>query len=430
MVEDLIPSTFPSNGQDWFNYAAASNRLVQAVLHFEERLDDRRIKKAVRISADMEPILGCRFVVNEEKPFWQRLDDLDEIDWCPVETAEDEEEAVNRFLSISSDPIQGPQVMVKLICSVNLDVLCIKLNHSCCDGGGAKEYILLLSTIYTALGKGDSEFSLNTRGRRDQYRLFKELGIGNPQAHFNPELAGQQPTWSFPWNPRQPDIKYIRIAFRVIEGEKYQNLALYAKERKVSVNDILLTAYFRSLFTMLNPDEGEPVDIMVTIDLRRYLPEGKTEAICNLSGAIRIKIFRKAGESFEDTLQRIHAEMNEMKTKNLGVNSAIICELLGGMKFSEAYEIYRSGREQSLASGKFSPLLSNFGVISKAPLFFGQTQVKCAYLVSPALYAPGFMLGAGTYMDRLTLTVSYAEPATSGTDVEEFMEILCGELTI
>ncbi len=58
-----IPATYPTNGQDWFNYSTASNCLVQAVLRFEQELDIQILREAVRLSVDIEPILGCQFRV-------------------------------------------------------------------------------------------------------------------------------------------------------------------------------------------------------------------------------------------------------------------------------------------------------------------------------------------------------------------------------
>ncbi len=425
-----IPLTFSTNGQDWFNYCAASNCLVQAVLTFNQQLDVGRLEKALRLSVDIEPVLGCKFTVDQNKPYWQRLDNLNNLDWCPLELAEECSDSVRHFLSVSLDTAKGPQIQARLIRSSSQDTLCLKLNHTCGDGGALKEYIRLLAGIYTSLEKGDVDIEPNINGNRDQTKLFDILKISNLHAHFRPELAGQPPTWSFPWDSQNLEPRIVKTNYRVIHGGSYERLGAFAKKENVSINDILLTAYYRSLFQMLQLVESDPMEIMVTVDQRRYLPDKKAESICNLSGAVRIRIGRIIGESFRDTLLRVSGEMNKLKESNPGVNSAILCELLGIMSFSQAYEIYKGGYAQVLAKGKSSPILSNFGVISNSSIIFGKNDVQEAYIVSPALYPPGFMLGASTYRGTLTLIVSYTDPGTQQKDVEEFLDLLCSELNL
>lgn len=424
----IIPSTFPTNGQDWFNYAAASNCHVQAVLKFKQQLDVSLLKEAVRASADLEPVLGCQFTLDEDRPYWQRIKDLDRIDWCPAEVTEEPEHALNRFLCSGLNTEEGPQIKTKLLRTAGQDCLAIKLNHTCGDGGALKEYIYLLAGIYSSLAAGKRNFRVNIEGKRDSGKLFAELGIADPQAHFDPSLANQPPTWAFPWNSLRPDPEVIKVSRKVISGNLYRRIAAYAKAKKVSVNDILLAAFYRCLFTRLQPAAGEPMEIMVTVDQRRYLPENKADAICNLSGAVRVKLGRQPAESFAKTLFRVNQEMQELKDGNPGLNSAILCELLGAMNFSQARQIFQAGRTQALVSGKCSPLLSNFGLIGREPVSFGPNRAEYACLISPALYAPGFMLGASAYNEALTLTVSFAEPGTDEKDVQEFLELFSREL--
>jgi len=137
-----IPATYPTNGQDWFNYSTASNCLVQAVLRFEQELDIQILREAVRLSVDIEPILGCQFRVADDRPFWQRLEDLDQLDWCPLEVTDKSEEAVNRFLCLAPSTEKGPQIRTRLIRSSGQDCFVIKLNHTCGDGGAIKEYFI------------------------------------------------------------------------------------------------------------------------------------------------------------------------------------------------------------------------------------------------------------------------------------------------
>lgn len=76
MKSQNISQTMPVTLQDQFNYAARygiSNYTLQAVIRFGNRLDEVKLARAVRLSTDAEPVLGCLFVERDDSPFWQRL---------------------------------------------------------------------------------------------------------------------------------------------------------------------------------------------------------------------------------------------------------------------------------------------------------------------------------------------------------------------
>lgn len=428
-----IPDVLPANVSDWINYAArygSSNCQIHAVLEFQGRLDAARLAQAIRLSVDIEPILGCRFIEAPHHPYWLRLVDLDAIHWCSLEETRDKETALRRFLGKPFDLEHDPQVLVKLIRSGENDSMCIKLNHACCDGGGLKEYLELLAGIYTRLGDDKGfEAKPNVLGKRDLSRLFKELGMVDPRTAWDPKLAEQKPTWAFPWQPGQPVGPQFSV--RRLFSQHVHALSTYAQKRRATVNDLILTAFIRALFQMVKPLPGEPMEVLLTVDLRRYLPGGRAEAICNLSGLTSVGITRIPSESFEATLSRVvPLKLKGIKRNRPGVFGAIGFELLEGLSFRETLQILQGSRQQAIESGKCSPTLSNLGIISRSPLQFGEIVVRDAYGFSPAFHAPAFMLVAGTYNQVLTFTVSYYEPTTRREDVEQLLSLISSDLNL
>lgn len=423
---DILPAFVP----DWINYAArygTSNCQIHTVLEFEGQLDADRLAQAVRMSVDIEPILGCRFIEEQPRPYWQHLVDIDDIKLCSLEVTQDSEKALRRFLAQPFDVKHDTQVQVKIIRSGENDTICVKMDHACCDGGGIKEYLKLLSGIYTGLSNGIRfQAKPSVPGKRDQSRLFMELGIIDLQRAWNHKLAEQKPTWAFPYLlclPAGPQFSVCKLFSRHVNA-----LSTYAKKRGATVNDVILTAFFRALFEMVKPYPGVLMELLLTVDLRRYLPGGKADAMCNLSGVASTRIARVYMESFEATLLRVVSDMKNVKRNRPGIYSAIAFEFLAGLSYREVLNIIDVGRQQSIYSRKCSPALSNLGVISRSPLQFGDIVVRDAYLFSPAFYAPGFMLVTGTYNQVLTLTVSYYEPNINRVDVEQLLSLVSADL--
>lgn len=180
---------------------------------------------------------------------------------------------------------------------------------------------------------------------------------------------------------------------------------------------------------MLAPAEHLPVEITVTVDLRQYLAARKTETLCNLSGAVNTQVARVAGESFQATLLRVIPVMTGLKQHRTGVQMAIFFELLGKMGFRQMLDTLQGIQQGAKASGVYSPMLSNLGVLSQELLQFDHCLVRDAYLITPPLCAPAFMLGISTYREVLTLAVSYYEPVTRQAEVEQFLDLIYQELT-
>jgi len=425
------PGNLPANGHDIYNYVARygiANFHLQAVMKLDGRLDFDILSKAVRLSVDAEPVLGCRFI-ETDPPYWKRLDNIDKIKFCSFEKTDNMDEAVQQFLENPLDMDKDPMVKVKLIRSAQDDTLCIKINHACCDGTGTKEYIKLLSDIYTKLCHEDVNFvpKPGTRSRKDQDRLFTELGITNPEAAWIPGSEITRATWLFPWKQVQTDIFHIAVC-RLPNGQ-INKMKNYVKARGATINDLILTAYYRAMLTMGRPVYNEPMEILVTIDLRRYLPDHKTEEIRNLSGSEPTSILMKPNESFSETFYKVVTIMKELKKKHAGLQSAIGLERIENLPWSETLAYYKMiSLWPTYCCDKCAPVLSNLGFISKELIKFGDNVVIDAYIVPPVVRSPGFLLMPSTYNGVLTLSAGYYKASVLREDVEKLLNNIREEL--
>ncbi|HEX3078218.1 MAG TPA: hypothetical protein VHQ24_15265 [Lachnospiraceae bacterium] len=428
-IQDEIPDEMPVNSQDLANYIGHlwnANEQIQIILEVDASLDIDRIKRAVRLTIDAEPILGCKLIESEERPYWKRHTNIDDIKWCIYEEVNDKDVAIKRWLSQPFDTYDH-QLKVIIIRSKGTDTLCVKLNHACCDGGGAKDYLHLLVDTYNHLWEDISYIPyINTSGKRDSSKLFDELGVSDPKVFLNPELTTLRPTWAFPFKESKVDAFNFSICR--LECEQTKSLYTFTKENNVTMNDLILTAFYRTMFKLVNPEEKVPMEICVTVDLRRYLSEKKAEAICNLSGVVNHRIDRIEDESSISTLKRVSLAMHDIKSNNPGLHSATSMEMMAGFDYNQAVAFMKNAWEACVTNGKSTINLSNMGVVADYPLRLGKNLVTDAYLVTPVFKAPSFMLGASTYNDVLTFTVGYCEPEVKKEAVDRFLDILCSEL--
>jgi len=427
LLENGIPTIQPATVVDRIGYLLKNgyyNMQIQMVITFAQHLDTDVLKKAVRLSLDAEPILRCQFIENDKQPYWQPFDNPDEIQWFEFVQNDSKQAAIEQFLK-SPFYYEEQMLCVQLIRVNDNDILCVKIAHACSDAAGLKQYLQLLAEIYSNLLK-DSRYKPepNTKRRLDQKSYFEALGIKDPLALLDPNDQPLPATWAFPFYG--VESKEIHFSMRRFAGESFDRIRAFGKAHAVTINTIILTSFFRSMFQLLNPPAGDDREICVTMDLRRFFKTNPSQDICNLAVITIARICRVEPESFLETLKRVSKTMDELKHAQVELSEAVKTEAQEAIEYSQLHALFQAARPVIIETGKFSPTLGNTGIIN--PLQFGQITANDAYLIPPTTNVPGFMLAVSTYNRTLTLSTSYYEPSHRTEDVNALMDFMADEL--
>jgi NRPS condensation-like uncharacterized protein len=410
--------TLPANGHDMYNYLARykiANFQIQTILTIDGRLDFDKLTRAVRLSVDAEPVLGCR-LIEADPPYWKRLDNIDKTMFCSIEETNNLDESVKKFLESPLSMDKDPMVKIKLLRSSQNDALCIKINHACCENG-----------VFVP--------NPSIRSRKDQDRLFSKLGIADPETAWIPGSEISTPTWGFPW--KQAEQRNMRVAVSKIANGQFDEITVYGKAMGATINELILTAFYRAMLKMGTPIYDIPMVIPITVDLRRYLPNQKTEAIRNFSGSVNTLLSMEANETFSGTLSRVVPMMQKIKNECPGLQSAIGLERVEKSRFKEECVKYQvlsllndiSSKYFNFFGDKCVPILSNLGYVSKSLVNFGKNVVTNAYMVPPVIRAPGLLLLVSSYNGIMTLSVCYYESIVRSEDIERLLDNIKNELT-
>ncbi len=427
-----------ANGHEIYNYVArygVSNLQIQAVMKLDGRLDFDKLKRAVRLSVEAEPVLKCRFM-EAVHPYWEPLENIGVVNFCSLQETDDIETAVQDFIESTVNMDKDPMLQVKLLRPEQNDVLIIRINHSCCDGAGVKEYIQLLADIYNTIDKEDGTYIPVPRfgGRKDQDRLFEELGITNLDSLFIPGSDILQPTWPFPWEPCGSNTACISVCKS--PAGFLDKLKEFAKNKDASINDLILTACYRTMLDKEKPVYGIPMEIPITVDLRRYLPDHKANAIRNFSGSVNTKLDMILEEPFAETVERVTNMMKEIKANYPGLQSALGLERVEKISFQEILSYYQAVMETKKTQSfcplycgdKCVPTLSNLGYMSNSLIKFGEATVIDTYMLPPVVRAPGLLLMVSSYNSDLTFTAGFFKGTVSREFVENFLNKINNEL--
>ena len=401
--------------QHLFKVKNINDHTLHFVAILAERLDLERFKQAVNLSADAFPLIRSSFNETQNKSYWEEkgytVDDIVKI----LETS-NTDKSVNEFICKEIDASNGPQLKIEIIRDDKNDTLCVLVNHMLCDAAGFKDYLYMLSDIYSNMDEktcylpapmDNRKISqiLKTFSVRDKLKIMfgKNDMFSLDPAKF--ELEG--------------NISNPFIEIRTILKEHFRQIKAYAKKHGATVNDVILAAYMRVLFQVFN----RVVTITCTMDMRKYLPNCRADGICNLCTNLTCNIGSEIGIDFEETLSKVKKAMDKEKSNIACIKSINLME-----KF---FDIFPYKLAKDIIKKRFSnPLIAftNIGIIDKTRLTFGKIGIVEAYMTGSIKYSSYFQLAISTFNDQATLSINLYGTQSDRNTISFFLDKLVQEL--
>lgn len=411
-VFDQIQLLFDSNG---FN-----DHQLHCILRFDHGLNDDVLKKAVIASIEAIPILGTRYIACA-RPHWKSLDPKDFSRAFFVARAETE---LEDFVVSHVDEGLGPQVRVCILNSAPF-IIALKMNHMVCDAADFKKYLYFLSTTYSRVIADPTYRPASITGDRSIDRVLKQFGSRVKlksllmQGKENNLTGGAR----FPLSNDGPMRPFILV--RKLPREKVATLKDCGKAKGATLNDVVLTSYYRCLFQRLALSPGTKLRIPIMVDMRRYIGKtGELESLTNLSSTVSTELEYKPGERFEETLCRAKSVMDQKKGTNLGLN--------GFIKLNLIYRVLGDRIANRLLKSMLkNPLIcmTNIGVLDSALMSFGGLTPKDAFLCGSIKYKPYFQLAISSYDGELTLSANLLGSTKDRNCILSFLADIDAELS-
>ena len=380
-----------------FDITGFNDHQLHCVLKFESRLDAAVLKKAVISSIEAIPILGTRYV-DGGRPHWASIEP-DTFGEAFVITRT--EMAFEELVVSCVDESRGPQIKVCLLDSSPFAVA-LTMNHMVCDAAGFKEYLYFLCKIYSGV-KADPAYRPTTiDGDRSIRGVLKRIGMGVKLRSLLSQSKENNRSGDHRFPLSEGGEARPFILTRKIGRERTTVLRDYCRARGATLNDAVLTAYYRCLFRRLALSPGAELRIPVMVDMRRYFREAEgLNALTNLSSTVITRLEYRSEEDFEVTLSRVKSVMDEKKGSNIGLNAYI--------KLNLAYRLLGNKRaNHELRSSLKNPLIcmTNVGILDSAGISFGDLRPCDAFLCGSIKYKPHFQLAISSYEGELTLSAN------------------------
>ena len=427
-ISKRISGCFPSSSIERFHFTVS--RLIEPQIHLiinlDKHIDEALLARAVHLTMEAQPALGYQFTVRTWKSFWEQRDDIDQFPIFTLINATDVHQEIENFMQVSPDPCRNKQVMVRVI-RAESDTICIKLNHMVTDATGMSEYAYLLASIYRQLSGNSlhipSSKTYHSHTMKDalkHFNILKKIGSFGERV-FPPS------TWAFPWTGVNTEKRAFVI--RQLPPELFARLKAYCNQLGSTINDIVVAAYYRALFTLTVPQPGKSFTLTTIIDFRRHLKSCNNENYLNLYSAVFPRVTFQPEETFSDTVIKVRDSMNSIKSNTPGLSTALFRELVLGLGSTISQKIVDRYLTGYFRRGKANPIVSNVGVIDIDRLQFGEANTIYAFPLGPITYAPLFMLCFGSCRDTLWFTASFIDGESRKDQVDNFFGLMENELT-
>lgn len=394
---------------------------LHCALRFERAPDAEILKKSVVASIAAIPVLGARYV-DGARPHWTSLDAQDFARAFVGAPTLTEFEA---FFVSRIDESVGPQVAVCLLdAGAGAGAVAIRMNHMVGDAAGFKQYLDLLSMIYSGLSS-DPAFNptpiAGDRSIRGVLRRFpwsvrlKSLFL---QTNEN-NRAGKH---RFPLSEDGEARPFIATC--KLGRQRVAALKAYCRARGATLNDAVLTAFYRCLFRRLALRSGETTQIPIMVDMRRYLDRSEEfTSLTNLTSMVVTEFDYRPQERFEGALGRVKAILDAKKGAAIGLNGFVKLDLAFGILGQR----FANLRLRSQFANPYI-CMTNIGILDPARIAFGDRRPSDAYLCGSIKYKPYFQLAMSSYDGEITFSVNQYGASDDRHRIQLFLDEIDAEL--
>lgn len=404
-----------------------NDHMTHSHFEFDVHLDFENLKKAIEIAVNKSPVLKSKFHKNLLKSEWREdadfsIDDVVKLVSAPSEKALEVSEA---FLVKKIDECKEIQIRVLLVRHENGDMLNFLKNHMVMDGADIKCFVYYIARVYSDLEKGGSGNLPFKSGRRDEGQLYKDF---SPEEKERVEKLisyskKQKDRIQFPYEASGKESRTPSIERLVVDADTFLKLKARGKELGYTVNDLIVACFYRATYKVSTIEQGQSLGVPCMIDLRKYIKDGQSEGLTNLTSMIVCHIGEDIGADIFETLAKVKKSMDELKKNYPGLHGIpLLRKVFKYAPFSLAKFLIGTFFKNPLMG------ISNIGIVRPEDLMFNGVSPTYQYMTGSIKYPPYIQLALTTYKNEITFTIASYMTDNDRKKVGEFFEAYLNEI--
>lgn len=394
-----------------------NDRMVHLELHYDYEIDVEALKTVLICFLEKAPVFRSKFVDNHVRPYWEvkpyKIEDV-----LSVSYPDNLQQAIDSFLTSYIPPDSDLQMKVAVFFHEGTTTLCIVENHMCMDGGDFKYFIKALCENYNDYKlRGITPINLKqgSRSYESVYSSFNKTEEKMARNLYKNVCAKDD--HRFPLTASK-DSDYSFIARRRLSEDTFLKIKSVGKKYGATVNDMLVAAYFYSLYELADYGLDESVTISCAIDLRRHIKNSGDQGVTNHTAFMQCNIPER-GRDIKETLRYVVNSVNRFKQdKFMG--------LYGLPLLNFGYSILpHAASEEIIKIGYSNPLLamSNIGILDHKALALEGHEPTDGFMTGAVKYKPYVLLSATSMRNVITLSMCVRGNEEDKKIVEKFFDI-------
>lgn len=373
--------------------------VVSCQVQLTDRIDLNRLKQAVLLTAQVEPLLFSRYHRSQNEWISLPLN----ADQVVIEVAD----TTNLFdPKMKIDWENDVQLKIFVSHSADGDHLGIYISHIMTDGGGFKQYLRLLSTTYTELTV-DAKLHNNPSIVNLTKAIMNSKPSGNHSDH-------PQNVLGLPIDDQPGKRSFVgHVETTPTESKR---IISWSKQQGVTINDLLMGAF---IYRLRQYNDFDDIALACPTDMRNFMPQQdeKTLRIGNLTSRYNPSFKVLKSDDLMTVIQTVHQEMSDLKAQRQCFDS--IRDLLTNVdnkSLPELWEIVETNYH-------VRPIgYTNMGMVNDDCLQFGNLTTKSAFINGSFRTAPMFQMAASTFHQQISLTFNMIGSQTAYKQGMEFLQ--------
>ncbi|MCL2470967.1 MAG: hypothetical protein FWF25_04415 [Propionibacteriaceae bacterium] len=304
------------------------------------------------------------------------------------------------------NPMSGPQIGILVGHGCDSDSIGLAFSHVLADGQAVQMFLGLLADYYNGLApdvtNNRSIAAYLSKVRVGPATPAEEAANRMPGSALLPSRPGDQP-----YCPRV-----------VVPGQVMAGLKARARRQRMTLNDVFLAGYVRVLCRLQDVTE---IAVPCPADLRRVLgAEGLT--VANMTTGFLLGATVNPGDTFNDTVAQVHAEMSLMRERNRCAASL--------QRLHRWWRMLPPRWTAEIVRRSYSILpvaYTNLGVIDETKFRFGQTTATWGTVTGTYRAGGCFLMSVTTIGTVTTLACALLGDETLAQEGEKVLHLVSHE---
>jgi len=371
---------------------------IRFVLNYPGHLDPRILCAATQAVIGSVDVLHASFIAKTNFAYWRVNTEYEVSDYFALVDCDGD--PIKPARSIALQPVEHKGKCQLHVTQINGNDGCaivVRISHLVVDGSDGKYLLNKLAESYRLMEETGTAESLNIKnGSRSAMCVYNELNKKDLVSLIKIPFSGVKTVYPFD-APTEHGVR--RMLHCTIPSDTLAAAQQKAKSQGATVNDLLLTACYRS-FAKATNQEGS-MSISAMMDLRQHCKDGISEGLANMSGGLFTTLDISVVNTFDNDLRNIAGQTAAAKTDPLaGLDGIPLLHTA-----TKAFPMWLLIQAANIVYSSLSLSFTNLGNIHCAPLTMNGLIPTEGIFGGPLKRKPSVQVGAASFDGTAELTI-------------------------